>query len=133
MAEANEEANRNTECSSRISCVFFPVSFSTKEFPDFITKSDNHIKDVIKTASDNHDLVEFWIWSFPKKIRTHCKHKEQVGDNRWYPGLLTAMNAGKYFRLKSSGVGSPMHKIRGDILATAAMLFLLAVVLWFGP
>ena len=101
MAEANEEANRNTECSSRISCVFFPVSFSTKEFPDFITESDNHIKDVIKTASDNHDLVEFWIWSFPKKIRTCCKHKEQVGDNRWYPGLLTAMNAGKYFRLQN--------------------------------
>jgi hypothetical protein len=35
-------------------------------------------------------------------------------------------------REANSGV-KPMHKLRSDILATAATLFLLAVVLWFGP
>src|SRR5262249_41431146 len=99
ITAANYEANKNTESSSRISCVFFPVSFSTKKCPNFRSESDYYINGVIKAASTQRG-VEFWTWSFPKKARTCFKHKEADGDNRWWPGLLMAMNAGKYFRLR---------------------------------
>ena len=38
-----------------------------------------------------------------------------------------------FIKPSDNSLATPMHKLRGDILATGAMLFLVAILLWSMP
>jgi hypothetical protein len=93
LKQACEDANYNTESTKRIGCVFFTVWWSTTSSykRDPIASIRNELQRCLKTTAD------VLAWSFPTCTRQY-KHKQRTGDNRFYPGIIVAMRAGKHFR-----------------------------------
>jgi hypothetical protein len=96
FVSAFKDANRDTEATARLGCVFFPVSFQTTAFPKYSESARALIATEILRYTRHEAHV--WAWCFPKQVRM-LKEKEGKGDTRFWPGLIMGMKVGNHFRL----------------------------------